>query len=378
MNNLNDDNASAMPERMKKRLAERQLIGLPPPDMTRDEFLAWRCPREVSDNPTRMDNPVWQWLVRTGWDAERANEIFGGPSSADAGPMWCFDRMGKTETLLADGRIVHVSGEYEDFYHPEFYIYNDVTVIDPGGAISIFGYPRTIFPPTDFHTATLVGNAIIIVGGLGYSGQRTADTTPVYKLDLHTFSMSRVTTSGQNPGWIHDHTVELLDNGQTLVLRGGEVWPNNWAMAENIDCWALDLETSCWTRLTKRDWQRWAMVRTDNKQNRLRDTRSEAWHRTRNWSGSDSDWKHDAEPDLEALASLYRIDETVSTPETSDESNVYRIFIDGILVRFTEDMYAVCAMVEGRLSPERLSALQQHTLEMLKRIDKADYKIIDQ
>ena len=44
------------------------------------------------------------------------------------GPVWCFSRFGTSLTELPDGRFVQIGGEHEDFYDPDFCIYNDVTV----------------------------------------------------------------------------------------------------------------------------------------------------------------------------------------------------------------------------------------------------------
>jgi len=67
-----------------------------------------------------------------------------GPSSFSVGPAWCFERFGKSETTLPEGRVVHIAGEHEDHYDPDFYIYNDVIVIGRDGSIAITGYPREI------------------------------------------------------------------------------------------------------------------------------------------------------------------------------------------------------------------------------------------
>ena len=146
----------------------------PPPKISRTEFLEWRSPREVSNNPTRLDNPLWKWLVRTRWDAYNANKKFSGPSSFDCGPTCSFHRFGMSRTDLEDVLIIYIGGEHEDHYDPDFHIYNDVTVIHPTGEISLFGYPKDAFPPTDFHSATLVENSIYVIGALGSSSWRYA------------------------------------------------------------------------------------------------------------------------------------------------------------------------------------------------------------
>jgi hypothetical protein len=356
--------------------ANRQHKAEPPPTIDRDEFLAWRSPREVSGPPIPLDNPLWHWLVRTRRSAYAANQAFDGPSSLEAGPCWCFDRFGKSETTLPDGRVVHIGGEHEDSYDPDFFIYNDVTVVDPDGRIAIRGYDRAMFPPTDFHSATRVGNAVFIVGCLGYLEQRVVGSTPVFRLDLGTMDIVRVETHGEAPGWIHRHHANLEADGCTLVVRGGEIWlGKDRTLQENIDQWSLDVERGRWTRLTVLDWQRWTMVRVDRRPNRLWDTRQERWRRDNPWPGSQSYWKHSEAPDFEALEALYRLDAASPPPETGSEYNVFLVTVDGVRVRFTEDSWSVQAMVEGRLSDERLDHLRRTTLATLARLDASEWEI---
>ncbi|BAZ40570.1 ankyrin [Calothrix sp. NIES-4101] len=86
-----------------------------------------------------------------------------------------------------------------------FFIYNDVVVHQGDGTFTIFGYPQDIFPPTDFHTATLVEKYIYIIGCLGYRNERICEYTPVYRLNCHTFNIEKVETNGEKPGWISQH-----------------------------------------------------------------------------------------------------------------------------------------------------------------------------
>src|SRR5205823_10613086 len=104
---------------------------------------------------------------------------------------------------LPDGRIVQVAGEHEDSYDLDFSIYNDVFVHETDGMIHIFGYPESVFPATDFHTATLVGEHIFLIGSLGYQGTRQFGKTPVYRLDIETFHIEEVQASGEAPGWVY-------------------------------------------------------------------------------------------------------------------------------------------------------------------------------
>lgn len=337
----------------RKRLAEHA------PRFTLEQFLAWRSPRRVTEHPTRLDNPLWSWLVRTqGW-AYRADD----PSSIQAVPMWSFCRFGMSTTILPDGRVVYIAGEQEDFYDPQFYIYNDVIVVEPSGEIAIHGYPVKDFPPTDFHSATLVGNSIFIVGCLGYREQRVAGITPVYELALDSMRIRRVKTIGDPPGWIFKHSATLADDGRSLIVSGG----NRWA-SENIDLWSLNIETSEWLRLTKRDWQHWKISRIDGEPSRLSNVREALWDRDHANLGFESGWKYDDSPDFAALELLYRLDERSAPPTKGPGSNEFRTVIDGLTVRFKEDWY-VEAIVEGRLEQGRFEELQRRMLALMERLE---------
>ncbi|WP_280151735.1 hypothetical protein [Piscinibacter sp. XHJ-5] len=348
----------------------------PPPAIGNEEFLAWRSPRVVTGGPVRLDNPLWHWLVRTRHSGYSANAVMQGPSSSHAGPVWCFDRFGKSETTLQDGRVVHVGGEHEDYYDADFHIYNDVVVIDRDGSIAINGYSPDVFPPTDFHSATLVGGAIFIIGCLGYRHQRTVGSTPVFRLQTDTMIIGPVATSGEAPGWIHGHMAQLAEDGGTIVVRGGELWlGNERTMQENIDAWSLNTATGVWTRLTTLDWQRWTMVRKDRRRNRLWDTRQERWNHDHPSLSLQSHWKHAEAPDFDALDALYRLEPAATAPEQGAEHNVFLTQVDGLTVRFKEDAWSVQAMVEGRLSDMRLGELQRATVATLEKLDASEWEI---
>jgi hypothetical protein len=123
--------------------------------------------------------------------------------------IWTWRRFGQTCDELPDGRRIYIGGEHEDWYvaashafcfpdrahtylryDPMFFIFNDVVVYDPQSqSYDLYRYPVNIFPPTDFHTATLLGDSIWIIGGLGYSKDR-GNVTPVYRLDVNTLTIN--------------------------------------------------------------------------------------------------------------------------------------------------------------------------------------------
>jgi ankyrin repeat protein len=236
---------------------QRILIGLdsvegdPLASVTPDDFWRARSRRFGEANPQRMREPFWEAMICAGAGAYAARRRFDAADIGQDGPVWCADRFGQSLTLLPDGRAIQIGGEHEDFYDPDFCIYNDVFVHGPAdGDLAIFGYPESVFPPTDFHTATLVEGSIYVVGSLGYAGTRRYGQTPVYRLDINTLQIERVDAWGDAPGWIFKHRASALGRrairvwGGTVVgLRDGEE-----LHAPNLATFLLDLERFRWHR----------------------------------------------------------------------------------------------------------------------------------
>ena len=154
-------------------------------------------------------------------------------------------------TELPDGRFVQIGGEHEDSYDPDFCIYNDVVVHDRSGQFEIMGYPEDVFPPTDFHSATLIKRDLYIIGRLGYHGSRTFGTTPVYRLDCRNWKIQAVETFGDNPGWIFEHKA-WFDGSSSLVISEGKIAQEvdgKEQHVENRERFRLELTGMRWTRL---------------------------------------------------------------------------------------------------------------------------------
>ena len=144
-------------------------------------------------------------------------------------------------------------------FDPDFHIYNDVTIDHPDGKLDIFGYPETAFPPTDFHTATLIDDRILIIGNLGCSKNREDGITQIAELDLKTFAIRLIPSTGAPPGWIHKHIAELAPDRKSILVRGGIIDSANEdsrSLLENPDEWSLDLVTWTWARMTQHPWER--------------------------------------------------------------------------------------------------------------------------
>jgi len=213
------------------------------------DYRAYRSPRFGNANPEPMDNTFWSDMIMLGGSAYSARDHFDDTDSLGSA-VWSFDRFGSSLTPLPDGRFIQIAGEHEDFYDPDFYIYNDVVIHDGQGDFKILGYPQEVFPPTDFHTATLVDGSIYLIGCLGYTDQRKIGTTPVFRLAVDSWKIDTVTTSGDIPSWLHEHraTYDVQRNvirveGGSILIPGEEGEPQ---IAPNDDQYELDLETFSW------------------------------------------------------------------------------------------------------------------------------------
>ncbi len=211
-----------------------------------EDFARGHSPRFGQRNPEEIAEPFWEAMVRAGKGAWAAAEEWGSPATGH--PVWCAERFGQSVTVLPAGGIIAIGGEHEDFYDEDFCIYNDVFFIE-GERIRIFGYPRAQFPPTDFHTATLVGEFIYIIGSLGYPADRQVGVTPVFRLHTRAFWIEPVATSGEAPGWIHGHRADLVGTEQ-IRLTQGEIWDTNQParLVPNQATFILDLRTGHWQR----------------------------------------------------------------------------------------------------------------------------------
>jgi hypothetical protein len=239
-----------------RRVALKTELARHPDGPTRSDYDAYyRAKIYGTANPSIMNNPLWNYSIKQYLTPENLRLLFDyedsyifndekGPDFGWTNPAWCHSRMGATSTKLPDGRTVNIGGEYEDYYDPEFAIYNDVVVfssnavyndadnklrvVEMGDAVpTIYGYPKDVFPPIDFHTATLITErtqddtspttneeCIILIGGLGYQNGNSL-TTNVYRLNLGDFSTAKVETHGKAPdGRTHEHLATLVEDQQ--------------------------------------------------------------------------------------------------------------------------------------------------------------------
>jgi ankyrin repeat protein len=235
---------------------QRLVLGLPDigddalATITLDDFRRNYTRSFGKSNPERMRVPFWEAMIRCGVSAYAARSRFKAQHRRFPRPVWSAERFGQSLTLLADGRAIQIGGEHEDSYDPDFCIYNDVIVHEPNGEIAIYGYPESLFPSTDFHTATLVGDCIYIIGSLGYQGTRRPGVTPVFRLDVRTLRIDPVATSGELPGWIHRHRAVALSPHAIRISKGSIIRGSGRreVLEPNPSTFVLDLNRLLWTR----------------------------------------------------------------------------------------------------------------------------------
>ncbi len=231
-------------------------------------FHQQRHRRFGTSNPEKMELEYWKWAAQNKIGPYKAIKRFNADLDQQKGPDWCFPRDFMSSTKLLDGRTIHIGGEYEDSYDPEFCIYNDVVVIDAEGGIEIFGYPRDVFPPTDLHTATLVEDRIILIGSFGYPEDRMPGSTSVFALDAKSYKIDALETTGVNPGWIFKHSADFNSKRDVIAVTGGEIVVranvDEQRLLRNVEEYELDVRSLKWCRTTQRNWRQFRIVFFDN------------------------------------------------------------------------------------------------------------------
>lgn len=224
-------NFNAMRPELREKLNPSAHLDYRLAQITKDQFLLARKPRNGTSNPERCNEAYWQAMIVERKCAYAANYRFKQDTDEkdwiqrSDGPTWCADRFGQSLNWLDDGRCIEIGGEHEDFYDSDFCIYNDVIVHEPGKLPQIFLYPREVFPPTDFHSATLVGDWIYIIGSIGYREDRTLNVCPVYRLNIETLRIEHVTTTGKDPGRICRHRA-ILRGERYIEVSDGKLCAN--------------------------------------------------------------------------------------------------------------------------------------------------------
>ncbi|WP_227430274.1 hypothetical protein [Psychrobacter sp. I-STPA6b] len=373
--------------------------------------------KRIQQNPTNLTNPYWQWVVRHELPACDIRQLIHDDTLTNRDtpfdkrvPLWCFERMGQTHTTLPDGRIIFIGGEFDDSYDPDFCIYNDVVVKYPDGNIEIYGYPKSIFPPTDFHSATLVGDEIIIIGSLGYPEDRRFQTTPVYALNIHSYTIRVVETHNNiyPIAWINKHTATLKD--KQIIISGGRRLGEDTPLLENIDTWALNLSTLKWKNLSQRQpqrasqtpvnrqWQQFYVIRKDQQflhideiKNLLdleeqlakidNDTSTEYQQINTEYQSTVQQLTEalGGKPDLHSYQSLCipPIHHDIISHDYEDLHADAVVEIDGVRIRYQCEYDNIQVVIEGQLAEDIVELLQENLRHKLTKIEKMACEVVE-
>ncbi len=343
---------------------------------TSDEvFLAWRAPRFGIENPSIINSQHWKACIYSREGAYTIDQKHNGVSNT---PTWCFSRFGQSITRI-DGKEIYIAGEHEDYYDENFYIYNDVVVVNSDNSVEIYNYPKAIFPQTDFHSASLIDSqTILIIGNLGYAKEREKNITPVYSLNITAFKIKKIVTYGDNPGWIYKHRAIVNDTHKSIKIVGGEI--QSQTNLENIDEWQLDLKTYQWTRLTEKRWKRWRVYREDKKRNHLWDIRQALLSSTVSWKSGDKEIGELREKlnypiDVTKIEELYQFNNipTYKKLLEADKYDIFKISINDVTIKFKESFYDIIVSVEGNLDDKIIEMVQDTILRRASELENCKW-----
>jgi hypothetical protein len=362
-------------------------------EVSQEDFTKYRHPQFGTHNPTKVNSKFWQYAITNRDGSSETDERLGAytlnkkfnpnyenESSYKVPPTWCFNRFGRTLTRV-DGKEIFIAGEHEDFYDPDFNIYNDVVVIHPDNTIDVYTYPEDVFPPTDFHSATLIGDEIIIIGNLGYSKNIKIGQTQVLSLHTQTFKITKLTTTNP-PGWIHQHRAILSDDGKSIVISGGLVeLSDEKPFYKNNEAYALNLETLVWQQKTNNNYPQWYYKRADGKNNNIYDIRRALWYKEKKWNDDFHQKSLEKNlgfiPDLKKIQALYDFSKFDTSELQKDAYNEYSINMNDVVIKFTEEHEYLRIVVCGDLEVNVLNTIKEEIKLRLEDLEKTAFEICE-
>lgn len=342
---------------------------LPPTADIISSFELYQSPPMVEYRPTNITNPYYEWIVRHNLSPFDLAQIF----NLKCVPLWGMGRLGQSETPLPDGRVILIGGEYEDHYDPQFYIYHDVIIKHPDGKIDIFVYPKAMFNPTDFHSATLIGEEIYVIGGVGYVNDRNYKSTPIYKLNIHSLDIKKI-ESRNHIGLIGSHTAILKDN--QIIIKGGQILSDDNTLMDNIDDWAFNPNTLTFKNLTNHVWQGFMVQRKDFHWLSLFDYHCLLFDRDYNPDEFEDKFnqltnKLGIEPNLTTYQQIF-IPPIYHHQDQDDKS---AIWIDGIKIRYVDNLDDIGVYIEGQLSDDKVQLLADNLCYKLSKLENTPCQI---
>ncbi|KAI6082102.1 hypothetical protein F4821DRAFT_264237 [Hypoxylon rubiginosum] len=225
-----DPEESAITKLIKDKLIQEDVI--------QEEFESSRAREFGTKNPQIQDVPFYNAMIRSNYIPDFAYTIMERKINMrvrryDGVPTWTLrGRRGQSTTILPDKRIVAIGGVYGGYptWDVDYCRYNDVLVVQPkqpgqlDSTFTLYGYPEATFPPNAFHSATLVGEDIYIIGGQGSKEKEKVGTeTQVFRLSTKDFSIEKVETKGKSPGWICYHQARAISSYEILIEDSTEI-----------------------------------------------------------------------------------------------------------------------------------------------------------
>ena len=155
--------------------------------------------------------------------------------------------------------------ETQDYYFPEFKIYNDVYIKFFDGMYELWNYPEEQFPPVYEHS-TLYNehtHQFYIIGGLGSGDRQCKNITEIYALDLETKDIQKIEASGESPPCLHSHKVKIW-NHDLIEMRDGYILHKGIAI-KNVYVWYFNLKTKTWLKQESEKYQHW-IIQSDQRE----------------------------------------------------------------------------------------------------------------
>lgn len=186
-----------------------------------------------------------------------------------------------------------------------------------------------------------------LVGGLGGQEDQSCKLI-IYPQSAHYAQLGTKAASSDKSARLYDHSAKLNGDLPRIAYTGGQVTHHPTKMTvENLATWEFDLDTKPWSAIATKPFKRWLLVRED-------DSYHELWgiaQVARSSRSSDQDKfaekyrveleerGHVVDPNLFYSRFSAPIPHGVVELESdSDEFNVHRILVDGVVVRYVEDI----------------------------------------
>ena len=144
--------------------------------------------------------------------------------------------------------------------------------------------------------------------------------------------------------------------------------------------------------MTERQWPRWEVRRKDGNRNHLFDYDQAVWAKRipelskpdGKLAGLKPEYKIPSleeelgrSPDLELFNRLYKPPVALEElAKSEDEYNVRRIKVEGVIVRYVEEMDSIQMTVEGELPQKTLDTLTRDLLDKLSALENAACDLI--